>query len=77
MTGVFQLSLGLPQIASIGLGAALIAVVNYRILLAAVAVVAVLAACYLISVPQTRRQTAAAGVPAESAIEAAARAEAG
>ena len=31
VTGVFQLSLGLPQIASIGLGAALIAVVvDYR-----------------------------------------------
>jgi predicted MFS family arabinose efflux permease len=56
VSGAFELSLGLPQIASIGLGAALIAVVNYRILLAAVAAVAVLAACYLISVRETRRR---------------------
>lgn len=68
VTGVFQLSLGLPQIASIGLGAALIAFVNYRILLAAVAAVAVFAACYLISVPETRRSPAPAPspVPAEA-----------
>ena len=62
VTGVFQLSLGLPQIASIGLGAALIAVVNYRILLAAIAVVAVVAAGYLLSVPATRRRPAAVPV---------------
>jgi len=60
VTGVFQLSLGLPQIASIGLGAALIAVVNYRILLVTIAVVAVVAAGYLLSVPQTRRRSAEA-----------------
>jgi len=60
VTGVFQLSLGLPQIASIGLGAALIAVVNYRILLVTIAVVAVIAAGYLLSVPETRRAPAAA-----------------
>lgn len=65
VTGVFQLSLGLPQIASIGLGAALIAFVDYRILLAAVAAVAIFAACYLISVPETRRSPAPA--PAEPA----------
>jgi MFS family permease len=65
VSGALQLSLGLPQIASIGLGAALIAVVNYRILLAAVAAVAVLAACYLLSVPETRRR-APAQVPAEA-----------
>jgi MFS family permease len=59
VTGVFQLSLGLPQIASIGLGAALIAVVNYRILLATIAVVAVVAAGYLLSVPESRRRPAA------------------
>jgi MFS family permease len=60
VSGVFQLSLGLPQIASLGLGAALIAFVNYRVMLAAVAAAAVLAACYLISVPQTRRRDAPA-----------------
>jgi hypothetical protein len=62
VAGVFELSLGLPQISSIGLGAALIAVVNYRILLATIAVVAVVAAGYLLSVPQTRRWPAAATV---------------
>jgi hypothetical protein len=64
VTGVFQLSLGLPQIASIGLGAALIAVVDYRVLLLAVAAVAVIASLYLLSVPETRRRqsgTAPAG----------------
>jgi MFS family permease len=61
VAGVFQLALGIPQIASIGLGAALIAFVNYRILLAAVAVVAVIAAGYLLSVPQARRRAAPAG----------------
>jgi MFS family permease len=67
VTGVFQLSLGLPQIASIGLGAALIAVVNYRILLLTIAVVAVLAAGYLLSVPETRRRTVPANtVPANT-----------
>lgn len=58
VAGVFDLSLGLPQIASIGLGAALIAVVNYRILLITIAVVAVVAAGYLLSVPETRRRSA-------------------
>jgi MFS family permease len=65
VSGALQLSLGLPQIASIGLGAALIAVVNYRILLVAVAAVAALAACYLLSVPDTRRR-APARLPAEA-----------
>jgi MFS family permease len=63
VAGVFQLTLGFPQIASIGLGAALIAFVNYRILLAAVAVVAVVACCYLLSVPEARRRAVPAGSP--------------
>jgi MFS family permease len=75
VTGVFQLSLGLPQIASIGLGAALIAVVNYRILLVTIAVVAVVAACYLLSVPETRRHSAPAG-PAPAPASAADAADA-
>jgi MFS family permease len=64
VAGVFQLALGIPQIASIGLGAALIAFVNYRILLAAVAVVAVIAAGYLLSVPEARRRDVPPGSPA-------------
>jgi MFS family permease len=70
VTGVFQLSLGLPQIASIGLGAALIAVVNYRILLVTIAVVAVIAAGYLLSVPETRRRSAPADTAPLSAFTA-------
>jgi MFS family permease len=61
VAGVFQLALGIPQIASIGLGAALIAFVNYRVLLAAIAIVAVIAASYLLSVPQARRRDVPAG----------------
>jgi MFS family permease len=63
VAGVFQLALGIPQIASIGLGAALIAFVNYRILLGAIAVIAVIAAGYLNSVPGARRPAAPAGSP--------------
>jgi len=57
--GAFQLSLTVPQVTSIGFGAALIAVVNYRILLLAVAVVAALAVGYLITFPENRRLAAA------------------
>lgn len=54
--GVFGLALTIPQVASIGLGAALIAVVSYRVLLLVIAVVAVLAGAFLISQPGTRRR---------------------
>ena len=63
VAGAFQLALTIPQLTSIGLGAALIAVVNYRILLVAIAVVAAIAVGYLFSTPQTRRRRG----PAESA----------
>jgi MFS family permease len=63
VAGVFQLALGIPQIASIGLGAALIAFVNYRILLGAIAVIAVIAAGYLLSVPGARDRAAPPGAP--------------
>ena len=46
------------QVTSVGLGAALIAVVDYRVLLFAVAVVAALAVAYLLSRPETRHTTA-------------------
>lgn len=54
-SGAFELSLTVPQVTSVGLGAALIAVVDYRILLATVAVVAVVAGGYLVLTPDTRR----------------------
>lgn len=61
VAGAFELALTIPQLTSIGLGAALIAVVNYRALLAAIAVVAVIAVVYLFAAPETRRRP----VPAE------------
>jgi MFS family permease len=63
VSGAFELSLTVPQVTSIGLGAALIAVVSYRALLAAIAVVAVAAAAYLLSTPRARRRTAPATDP--------------
>jgi MFS family permease len=56
VAGAFQLALTIPQLTSIGLGAALIAVVNYRVLLVAIAVVAVIAIGYLFATPETRRR---------------------
>jgi hypothetical protein len=43
-----------PQVASVGLGAALISVVNYRVLLAAVAAAAGLAVAFLVSQREVR-----------------------
>lgn len=60
--GAFELSLTVPQVTSVGLGAALIAVVDYRILLATVAVVAVVAGGYLVLTPDTRRP----GIPSSA-----------
>jgi MFS family permease len=63
VAGAFGLSLTAPQVASVGLGAALIAVVSYRMLLFAVAVVAALAVAYLLSRPETRHKAASEGPP--------------
>ncbi len=66
VSGAFGLSLTVPQVASVGLGAALIAVVNYRVLLVAVAVVAAAAVLFLLSQPQVRHRPA---VPQQAAEE--------
>jgi MFS family permease len=55
VSGAFGLSLAVPQVLSVGLGAALIAVVSYRVLLAVIAVVVTVAAAYLASRPEIRR----------------------
>lgn len=60
VAGAFELALTIPQLTSIGLGAALIAVVNYRVLLIVIAVVAVIAVGYLFATPETRRRPVAA-----------------
>jgi len=75
VSGAFQLSLTVPQVTSIGFGAALIAVVSYRALLAAVAVVAVIAAGYLLSTPQARHRTSDATATASATETTAAPAE--
>jgi MFS family permease len=61
--GAFGLSLTIPQVTSIGLGAALIAVVGYRVLLVVVAAVAVVAATFLVSQPAARLRLEPAGTP--------------
>jgi len=67
VAGAFQLALTIPQLFSVGLGAALIAVVNYRVLLIVIAVVAMIAVGYLFATPETRRPAAADdATPAQS-----------
>lgn len=68
VAGAFQLALTIPQLTSIGLGAALIAVVNYRVLLIAIAVVAAIAVVYLFSTPETRRRPSPAEPLAEEPV---------
>ncbi len=70
--GVLRLALTIPQTASLGIGAALITVVDYRVLLAVIAVAAAASSLLLLSqrkiwrrpVPGTARPDAAASDPA-------------
>lgn len=55
VSGVFGLGVTVPTVISVGLGAALIAVLNYRILLVVIAVVVIGAALFLVSRPETGR----------------------
>src|ERR1700735_1246468 len=71
VSGAFQLGLTVPQVLSVGLGAALIAAVNYRVLLVAVAVVAALAVTFLVSQPDSRRRTERTAARAPAAAETA------
>jgi MFS family permease len=68
VAGAFQLALTIPQLTSIGLGAALIAVVNYRVLLVAIAVVAAIAVAYLFATPETRRPVPVEPLPAQAPV---------
>lgn len=56
VSGAFGLSLTIPQIISVGFGAALIAIISYRALLIAVAAVAAISVAFLVSQPQARRK---------------------
>ncbi len=63
VAGAFGLSLTVPQVTSIGLGAALIAVVSYRVLLVAIAVVAAAAVTFLLATPGVRQTATPAETP--------------
>jgi predicted MFS family arabinose efflux permease len=54
VSGAFSLGVTVPQVTSVGLGAALIAVVNYRVLLMVIAVVLAVAVSFLVSRPGIR-----------------------
>jgi MFS family permease len=69
VSGVFGLGMTAPQAISVGLGAALIAVLNYRILLVVIAVVVIGAALFLVSRSESRR--AGKDRPQRTAVEAA------
>jgi MFS family permease len=54
VSGAFQLSLTIPQVLSVGLGAALIAVLSYRVLLLLIALVVAVSVAFLASQPAVR-----------------------
>jgi len=60
------IAITVPQTASIALGAALVAVVDYRLLLATMAVVIVAAAAYLAGWPRARKSTESGAMPPAS-----------
>jgi len=67
VSGAFGLSLTIPQVTSIGLGAALIAIVGYRVLLVVIAAAAVAAATFLGSHPAARQRLEPARTPEAAA----------
>jgi MFS family permease len=60
------IAITVPQTASIALGAALVAVVDYRLLLATMAVVIVVAAAYLAGEPRARKSPESGALPPAS-----------
>ena len=56
VSGAFGLCLSVPQVVSVGLGAALIAVLSYRVLLLVIAVVVAVAVTFLLAQPAARPQ---------------------
>ena len=70
--GAFELTLTLPQVLSIGLGAVLIATVNYRTLLAVIAVVVTVSASTYVSQRAVRTSPPRPAAAGESTAEAAA-----
>ncbi len=70
VSGALGLALSVPQVTSVGLGAALIAIVSYRVLLMVIAVAAVVAATFLVSQPGARQRLGAAATPEMGAVDA-------
>jgi uncharacterized membrane protein YfcA len=60
------MAITVPQTVSIALGAALVAVVDYRLLLATMAVVIVIAAAYLAGEPRARKSPESGAIPPAS-----------
>ncbi len=73
VSGAFSLGLTVPQVTSVGVGAALIAAVNYQVLLLVIAVVAAAAVAYILSQPEARHRTTTQSPAGGSADVAAAR----
>lgn len=69
VSGAFGLALTIPQVMAIGLGAALIAVVSYRVLLVVIAVAAAAAATFLMSQPGARQRLEVAETPKGDAAD--------
>jgi predicted MFS family arabinose efflux permease len=63
VSGAYGMSLAVPQIASVGVGAALIAVVSYRVLLLGVTVASAAALAYLLCHPEAHRRAVRGPAP--------------
>jgi MFS family permease len=68
--GVLRLVLTIPQAASIGIGAALITVVSYRVLLLVITVAAAASALLVIGQPEIRRRAPLVSQPESSSLPA-------
>jgi hypothetical protein len=75
--GVLRLALTIPQVASIGIGAALITVVDYRVLLVVIAVTAAASSLLVIGRPGIRRRTVPASARPDAVASDSVAADAG
>ena len=75
--GVLRLALTIPQAASIGIGAALITVVDYRVLLVVIAVAAAASGLLVIGQPEIRRRAMPGTARADAVASDSAAADAG
>jgi predicted MFS family arabinose efflux permease len=75
--GVLRLALTIPQTASLAIGAALITVVDYRVLLVVIAVAAAASGLLVIGQPKIRRRPVPATARPDTAASDSAAADAG